>query len=63
MLKTERELPPLLLAPKFSCKHFPYKPNEYFHLHGGIELDIGTPELEHITEEMKVGMYPKWTPK
>ncbi|KAG7330805.1 hypothetical protein KOW79_004774 [Hemibagrus wyckioides] len=54
MLKTERELPPLLLAPKFSCKHFPYKPNEYFHLHGGIEVDVGTPELEHITEEMKV---------
>ncbi|XP_026768541.3 ankyrin and armadillo repeat-containing protein [Pangasianodon hypophthalmus] len=53
MLKTERELPPHLLGPKFSCKHFPYKPNEYFHLHGGIEVDVGTPELEHITEEMK----------
>ncbi|XP_053482162.1 ankyrin and armadillo repeat-containing protein isoform X2 [Ictalurus furcatus] len=53
MLKTERELPPLLLGPTFSCEHFPYKPNEYFHLHGGIEVDVGTPELEHITEEMK----------
>ncbi|KAK3568721.1 hypothetical protein QTP86_013872, partial [Hemibagrus guttatus] len=53
MLKTEHELPPLLLGPEFSCKHFPYKPNEYFHLHGGIEVDVGTPELEHITEEMK----------
>ncbi|XP_027023459.2 ankyrin and armadillo repeat-containing protein isoform X1 [Tachysurus fulvidraco] len=53
LLKTERELPPLLLRSKFSCKHFPYKPNEYFHLHGGIEVDVGTPEMEHFTEEMK----------
>ncbi|XP_062862488.1 ankyrin and armadillo repeat-containing protein [Trichomycterus rosablanca] len=53
-LKTERELPPLLLGPGFSCKHFPYKSNEYFHLHGGVEFDVGTPELEDITEEMKV---------
>ncbi|KAF5903381.1 ankyrin and armadillo repeat-containing protein, partial [Clarias magur] len=56
LLKTERELPPLLLGPKFSCKHFPYKPNEYFHLHGGIEFDVGTPELEHITKEMEAAL-------
>lgn len=62
MLKTERDLPPLLLGPKFPCKHFPYKPNEYFHLHGGIEVDVGTPPLEHISEEMKVRMSPTWIP-
>ncbi|KAL6484349.1 hypothetical protein MHYP_G00063940 [Metynnis hypsauchen] len=53
-LKTERELPPLLLGPGFSCKHFPYQPDQYFHLHGGIEFDVGTPELEDITKEMKM---------
>ncbi|XP_076858454.1 ankyrin and armadillo repeat-containing protein isoform X2 [Brachyhypopomus gauderio] len=52
-LKTERELPPLLLGPEFSCKHFPFKPDQYFHLHGAIEFDVGTPELGDITEEMK----------
>lgn len=54
MLKTEQELPPLLLGPKFSCKHFPYKPSECFHLHGGIEFDVGTPEPEPISKDMKV---------
>uniref|UniRef100_A0A8C7MBK2 Ankyrin and armadillo repeat containing n=1 Tax=Oncorhynchus kisutch TaxID=8019 RepID=A0A8C7MBK2_ONCKI len=53
-LKTERELPPLLLGPAFACKHFPYKSDEYFHLHGGIEVDIGTPQLEEVSEETKV---------
>ncbi|MBN3308422.1 ANKAR protein, partial [Amia calva] len=52
-LKTERELPPLLLGPAFTCKHFQYKPNEYFHVHGSIEFDIGTPALEDIPEEIK----------
>ncbi|CAB1346712.1 unnamed protein product [Coregonus sp. 'balchen'] len=52
-LKTERELPPLLLGPAFACKHFPYKSDEYFHLHGGIEVDIGTPQLEEVSEETK----------
>lgn len=53
-LKTEREVPPHLLGPDFACKHFPQKQNQYFHLHGGIEFDVGTPPLDDITEEMKV---------
>ncbi|XP_056610686.1 ankyrin and armadillo repeat-containing protein isoform X2 [Triplophysa dalaica] len=53
-LKTEREVPPHILGPDFACKHFPYKQDQYFHLHGGIELDVGTPPLDEITEEMKV---------
>ncbi|XP_046699065.1 ankyrin and armadillo repeat-containing protein isoform X1 [Silurus meridionalis] len=52
-LKTERELPPLLLGQRFSCKHFPFKPNKHFHLHGEIEVDVGTPELKDITEGMR----------
>ncbi|XP_078407420.1 ankyrin and armadillo repeat-containing protein [Cetorhinus maximus] len=52
-LKTEREFPPLLLGPNFKCKHFLYKTNEYFHLHGGIEFDIGTPTLEDVSEHIK----------
>ncbi|XP_015214679.2 ankyrin and armadillo repeat-containing protein isoform X2 [Lepisosteus oculatus] len=52
-LKTERELPPLLLGPDFTCKHFKYKQNEYFHLHGSIEFDIGTPGVEDIPSEIK----------
>ncbi|XP_059503161.1 ankyrin and armadillo repeat-containing protein [Stegostoma tigrinum] len=52
-LKTERELPPLLLGPNFKCKHFLYKTSEYFHLHGGIEFDIGTPGIEDLPEHIK----------
>ncbi|XP_022535803.2 ankyrin and armadillo repeat-containing protein [Astyanax mexicanus] len=55
-VKTERELPPLLLGPKFSCRHFSYPPDQYFHLHGGIEFDTGTPELDDITEEIKLAL-------
>ncbi len=55
-LKTEREVPPHLLGPDFACKHFPQKQNQYFHLHGGIEFDVGTPRLDDITEEMKVSL-------
>ncbi|XP_048050316.1 ankyrin and armadillo repeat-containing protein isoform X2 [Megalobrama amblycephala] len=53
-LKTEREVPPHILGPEFACKHFPRKQDQYFHLHGGIEFDVGTPPLDDITEEMKV---------
>ncbi|XP_051885955.1 ankyrin and armadillo repeat-containing protein [Pristis pectinata] len=53
-LKTEREFPPLLLGPDFKCRHFQYKTNEYFHLHGGIEFDIGTPALEDMPSAIKV---------
>ncbi|XP_028847606.1 ankyrin and armadillo repeat-containing protein isoform X2 [Denticeps clupeoides] len=52
-LKTERELPPLMLGPKFSCKHFPYKQDKLFHLHGGIEIDVGTPAMDEISKEIK----------
>ncbi|XP_043550399.1 ankyrin and armadillo repeat-containing protein [Chiloscyllium plagiosum] len=52
-LKTEREFPPLLLGPNFKCKHFLYNTNEYFHLHGGIEFDIGTPGIEDLPEHIK----------
>lgn len=55
-LKTERELPPLILGPEFACKHFPYKEDEYFHLHGGIEIDVGTPSLDEFSQEIKVGL-------
>ncbi|XP_061081751.1 ankyrin and armadillo repeat-containing protein [Conger conger] len=52
-VKTERELPPLLLGPEFTCKHFPYKQDQYFHLHGGIEFDIGTSPLEDLAAEIQ----------
>ncbi|XP_071497237.1 ankyrin and armadillo repeat-containing protein-like [Diadema antillarum] len=37
--KTERELPPLMLAPDFRCPNFDFG-NKYFHLHGGIHIDV-----------------------
>ncbi|XP_062908659.1 ankyrin and armadillo repeat-containing protein [Mobula hypostoma] len=52
-LKTEREFPPLLLGPGFKCRHFQYKTNEYFHLHGGIEFDIGTPAVDDMPSAIK----------
>ncbi|XP_066493266.1 ankyrin and armadillo repeat-containing protein [Tiliqua scincoides] len=52
-VKTERELPPILLGPDFKCQHFVYAQNQYFHLHGGIEFDIGTPSLEDVSDEIK----------
>ncbi|XP_030066239.1 ankyrin and armadillo repeat-containing protein [Microcaecilia unicolor] len=52
-LKTERELPPMMLGPDFKCRHFQFKSNEYFHMHGGIELDIGTPSLGDLPESIK----------
>ena len=33
-VKTERELPPLMLSNDFKCKNFNFG-NHYFHLHGG----------------------------
>ncbi|XP_032879356.1 ankyrin and armadillo repeat-containing protein [Amblyraja radiata] len=53
-LKTEREFPPLLLGASFKCKHFQYQTSECFHLHGGIEFDIGTPEIEDMPYTIKV---------
>ncbi|XP_060113038.1 ankyrin and armadillo repeat-containing protein [Heteronotia binoei] len=52
-VKTERELPPFLLGSDFKCQHFTYAQNQYFHLHGGIEFDVGTPPLEDISDEIK----------
>nr|XP_060636465.1 ankyrin and armadillo repeat-containing protein [Anolis sagrei ordinatus] len=52
-VKTERELPPLLLGPDFKCQHFMYPQNRYFHLHGGIEFDIGSPSVGSVSEEIK----------
>ncbi|KAM5152418.1 ankyrin and armadillo repeat-containing protein [Mantella aurantiaca] len=52
-VKTERELPPLMLGQDFRCQHFQYTSNEYFHLHGGIEFDLGTPSLQSVSEEIK----------
>ncbi|XP_074858067.1 ankyrin and armadillo repeat-containing protein [Carettochelys insculpta] len=52
-VKTERELPPFMLGPDFKCQHFHYVNNEYFHVHGGIEFDIGTPSVEDVSEEIK----------
>ncbi|XP_067405132.1 ankyrin and armadillo repeat-containing protein isoform X4 [Emydura macquarii macquarii] len=52
-VKTERELPPFVRGPDFKCQHFHYLKNEYFHVHGGIEFDVGTPSVEDISEEIK----------
>uniref|UniRef100_G3WG25 Ankyrin and armadillo repeat containing n=1 Tax=Sarcophilus harrisii TaxID=9305 RepID=G3WG25_SARHA len=49
-VKTERELPPFICGANFKCQHFHYAANQYFHLHGGVEFDIGTPPVEDITE-------------
>ncbi|KGL82784.1 Ankyrin and armadillo repeat-containing protein, partial [Tinamus guttatus] len=52
-LKTERELPPFFLGQQFKCQHFQYAQNEFFHAHGGIEFDVGTPSIQDISEEIK----------
>ncbi|NWX84136.1 ANKAR protein, partial [Nothoprocta pentlandii] len=55
-LKTERELPPFFLGQQFKCQHFQYAQNEFFHVHGGIEFDVGTPSIQDISEEIKVSV-------
>uniref|UniRef100_A0A8C8RZJ2 Ankyrin and armadillo repeat containing n=1 Tax=Pelusios castaneus TaxID=367368 RepID=A0A8C8RZJ2_9SAUR len=52
-VKTERELPPFVFGPDFKCQHFHYIKNEYFHVHGGIEFDVGTSSVEDVSEEIK----------
>ncbi|XP_069839631.1 ankyrin and armadillo repeat-containing protein isoform X2 [Dendropsophus ebraccatus] len=52
-VKTERELPPLTLGENFKCQHFQYSPDEYFHLHGGIEFDLGTPPIQNTSDDIK----------
>uniref|UniRef100_A0A7M4FYS3 Ankyrin and armadillo repeat containing n=1 Tax=Crocodylus porosus TaxID=8502 RepID=A0A7M4FYS3_CROPO len=61
-VKTERELPPFLLGPDFKCQHFQCAQNEYFHVHGGIEFDVGTPSVEDVLEEIKVLLLDPDTP-
>ena len=41
-LKTERELPPMMLGSDFRCKNFSFA-NHYFHLHGGLSLAFTLP--------------------
>ncbi|OAF69560.1 Ankyrin and armadillo repeat-containing protein [Intoshia linei] len=53
-LKTERELPPLMLQKGFRVNNFKYKSYEYFNLHGGIQFDIETPEIQHINKSFNL---------
>uniref|UniRef100_A0ACB8G017 Uncharacterized protein n=1 Tax=Sphaerodactylus townsendi TaxID=933632 RepID=A0ACB8G017_9SAUR len=61
-LKRKNKIPNLnrLLQPysDFKCQHFTYAHNQYFHLHGGIEFDIGTPSVEEIPNEIKIQEAP-----
>jgi hypothetical protein len=47
-VRTERELPPLMMHPDFKCKTFDFKTSgeekgdKYFHLHGGIQFELET---------------------
>ncbi|XP_022304477.2 ankyrin and armadillo repeat-containing protein-like isoform X4 [Crassostrea virginica] len=50
--KTEEELPPLMLGDDFKCKNFYPEKNKYFHLHGGINIDFETDELESTPKEV-----------
>ncbi|PIK41252.1 putative ankyrin and armadillo repeat-containing protein [Apostichopus japonicus] len=45
--KTERELPPLMLSPDFRCPNFDFG-NKYFHLHGGIQVDIESDDVRDL---------------
>lgn len=49
--KTERELPPLMLSPDFRCPNFDFG-NKYFHLHGGIQIDIESDQVDALPEEV-----------
>ncbi|XP_078582860.1 ankyrin and armadillo repeat-containing protein-like [Branchiostoma floridae x Branchiostoma japonicum] len=50
-LRTERELPPLMLGPDFKCKNFFFE-NRYHHLHGGISIDLETGHLVDPPDEV-----------
>ena len=45
-IHTERELPPLMLAPDFRSKNFDYPANKYFNLHGGVQFELETCSIE-----------------
>ncbi|PIK39875.1 hypothetical protein BSL78_23293 [Apostichopus japonicus] len=50
--KTERELPPLMLSPDFRCPNFDFG-NKYFHLHGGIQVDIESDDVRDLPEDIR----------
>ncbi|KAK3108352.1 hypothetical protein FSP39_006134 [Pinctada imbricata] len=51
--KTEEELPPLMLGEDFKCKNFTPEKNKYFHLHGGILMDLETDDMVPATGEFE----------
>lgn len=53
--KTERELPPLMISPEFRCPNFDFG-NRYFHLHGGIQVDIESDDVQDLPQDLK-GIY------
>ncbi|XP_023930596.1 ankyrin and armadillo repeat-containing protein-like [Lingula anatina] len=46
-VRTERELPPLILTNDYKCKNFGFH-NQYFHLHGGIQFAYETSNPEPL---------------
>ncbi|XP_063964781.1 ankyrin and armadillo repeat-containing protein-like isoform X3 [Lytechinus pictus] len=56
--KTERELPPLMLSPEFRCPNFDFG-NKYFHLHGGIQIDIEGDDVVLDPPEVILNHYNK----
>ncbi|KAI0239359.1 Ankyrin and armadillo repeat-containing protein [Lamellibrachia satsuma] len=50
-VKTEKELPPLMVGPDYMCKNF-YTENKYFNMHGGIQLDYETPAPERLDQSI-----------
>lgn len=57
-VRTERELPPLMLSNESKCKNFDFSArpddgverNKYFHLHGGVQFELETVPVEHMKE-------------
>ncbi|RUS87780.1 hypothetical protein EGW08_004445 [Elysia chlorotica] len=45
--RTERELPPLITGQDFKCKNFSFN-DHYFHLHGGITIDMETDPMKEV---------------
>ncbi|XP_005090203.1 ankyrin and armadillo repeat-containing protein [Aplysia californica] len=52
--RTERELPPLIVGPEFKCKNFMFN-DHYFHLHGGITMDLETDTMTEAPSEFIEG--------
>ena len=51
-MRTERELPPIMVGPDYLCKNF-YVDNKYFNLHGGKTPIYGMP-FSHLFTELKI---------